>query len=148
MQCVDGYEIQQRVCIAERCEWGDVLVHDAVKNDVGDCAYSGAQGDGNEAEVTPAFHIRPLKPGGEPARAEKNRHSRGSDQQGAHGGVKEPMPGVLARQHEVQRFDINENIGSAKGQKADVLGRNGMNCSAWTEMKGCEGHGKRALTRS
>lgn len=54
--------------------------------------------------------------------------------------MKEPVHRILLGQHVVKRFNVNENIRYAKAKKADMSGRNRMNCSTGTEMKWGEGH--------
>ena len=50
------------------------------------------------------------------------------------------MHGVLVGEHEVQGLYIDDHVRHAKGKKADLLRREGMDRCSWTEVKRSDGH--------
>ena len=54
--------------------------------------------------------------------------------------MKEPMDRRLIREHVVERLDIDEHVGAAEREKAEVLRRRAVHEGARSEMKGRERH--------
>ena len=50
------------------------------------------------------------------------------------------MHGVLVGEHEVQGLYIDDHVRHAKGKKADLLRREGVDRCSWTEVKRSDGH--------
>jgi hypothetical protein len=54
--------------------------------------------------------------------------------------VKEAMNRLLLRQHVVERLDVDEHVGAAEREKAEVLRRCCVHQCGRPEVKGCEWH--------
>jgi len=51
------------------------------------------------------------------------------------------MKRVLLSEHEVQRLDINQDVGGAEGEKADMPRRGSMYSCTWAKVKRRDWHG-------
>lgn len=55
-------------------------------------------------------------------------------------GVQEAVERVLIGEHEVEGFDVDEDVDAAEGKEADVFGCDGVCGGGGAEVKGSEGH--------
>ena len=135
MQCSQRNDSEQRVGIAEWRERCDVGVHDAVQDDVGVGSCGSTQCRGRDAQGLPTERIREPEPACDPTASQKQCKGRQHHQRSTHVCMEEPMQTCLMSEHVVQRLNVDQNVCRTEGEKAYVLGRDGMNGCPRSKMK-------------